>query len=253
MKPKAQLPRKNLLRGHAVAAVVLLVLAAVMGSGALATVVFTNQYVGKIYPGVRISDTDVGGKSPEEAKKIIQQKTYAYMRKGITFVSEGREVAINPMIIAPGDPDFYYELISFDLDKTVRVAMSIGRDKNPLVSWYDLAATQVRGRNVLLSYNLDREAIGQALHENFDTLADPPQNARPLVQFRDEEIYVAVLPEKSGVVFDYDEAIKKLQTGIPRLQTARLAIASRQVEPEVRAAQVEHLLPEVKKLFARGT
>jgi vancomycin resistance protein YoaR len=130
--------------------------------------------------------------------------------------------------------------------------MSVGRSRNPLLRFRDILLTRARGRTVPLTYVLDHEALQKALRENFDALADPPQNARPLVQFRDNGVSVTVLPEKAGTVFDYEAAIKNVQANLPRLRSATLAISQKQVEPDIRADEVKDLLPEVQKLFARG-
>ncbi|MEK7516392.1 MAG: VanW family protein [Patescibacteria group bacterium] len=236
---------------HARHIIALLLITAVLGV-AVGVHAYTKRYAGKIYPGVHVVGADLGGKGAEEARKILQQKTDAYMRKGIVFVSGGKEIVINPTVIAPEDPDLYYELISFDLDKTIMAAMAVGREKNPLVRWYDFALAQVQGRDIPLTYNLNREALRKALRENFDALADPPQNARPLVQFRDNGVSVTVLPEKAGTVFDYEAAIENVRTNLPRLRSATLAISQKEVEPDVRADEVSNLLPEIQKLFARA-
>lgn len=244
-------PTKPQKASHARHVLVLLLVAAMLGV-AVGVHAYTKRYAGKIYPGVHVVGTNLGGKGAEEARRILQQKTDAYMRKGLVFHSGGKEIVINPTVIAPGDPDLYYELISFNLDKTIQAAMSVGRGRNPLVRFRDLLLTLARGRTVPLSYTLNNDALQKTLRENFETLADPPENARPLVQFRGDEISVTVLPEKAGTIFDYETAIKDVQSNLPHLRSATLAIAQKKVEPDIRANEVKNLLPEVKKLFARG-
>lgn len=108
---------------------------------------FFSFYFGKIYPGVKIAGIEVSGKTPEEALKIVSEKT-----------TPPQEVVLSTNKI----PTSSFSL-SYDFNKTATAAYLVGRSGNIFYDIYETIKTASSGVNIGIRTNIDEEALYKSL------------------------------------------------------------------------------------------
>ena len=112
-------------------------------------------YKDKILPRVRVNNIVLAGKTFKEGMQAMEMATDNFMREGIFFKYKNKEVIVPSIISSTGDPDLSKEIFSFDLEKAIEEAYSIGRKDNPWVNVKEKLVTLFKGREIELHYYLN--------------------------------------------------------------------------------------------------
>ncbi|MCG2698011.1 VanW family protein [Candidatus Parcubacteria bacterium] len=225
--------------------------------------IFEKKYQNKIYPGVWIGEINLGGKTVEQAKSLINEEINNINRSGITFYYEKNKVPIMPTIIST-ESDFAYQIINFDSEKSVDQAYNLGRDK----AFFSNLKNKINGlickRIINLSFSMNETEIQNILKENFSTFEIPAEDAKlvlneqnnnftPLNKSFDEingnesavvgdlkpptnDTYLTgfmVSEEKLGKIMDYKKAIKLLGINLLKLNSSPIQLSTETDYPEI--------------------
>lgn len=223
---------------------------AVFTAGAAA---FVKLYDQRVYPGIYAGPISLGGLTKEEARDRIQKETDAFLKKGFVFKTPERRVAVEPIIIAPEDPDLFYALASFNTDRILTDALDAGRGPSPAANLRDILSALIFKKTIPPVFSLDKERLLSALKQNFGYLEKPPQEAGWKITFgRDGAPDFKVVEESSGTVFLYDEALRKLEESIYTLSPAEIELQKHGADPKIKKEDVAVSVPEAKKILSRG-
>ncbi len=146
-----------------IAAVVIVL---VIASAALCAMAYDS----KIYKGVSVGGTDIGGMSAEEAKNALSSTNYFGNR--CDFVCEGREFSVSVDAIDLG----------CDIDKTVEEAVSYGKDGNVfsrIANVFSLMSAPV-SLPVEVTYN--EEKLDSVFTENIGDLCTPTEAPQSVIE-----------------------------------------------------------------------
>ena len=116
----------------------------------------------KIYPGVLIADTDVSGKTPEQAIELLKGKIVS--PEEITLIKDDRSFKINLK-----DLDFAYDFAS-----SVEKAYLLDRTENLLTNVYQKIFTIKRHVNLPLSYKINQEKLAVEINRIAEEVALEP-------------------------------------------------------------------------------
>ncbi len=205
---------------------------------------YSKIYDQKIILGVTINSTDLGGKTREEARDLIQKTSDQLISKGLTFYSDSRKVNISPIISSPSDPDFTYEILSFNADQMADDALRTGHQKtaNPLADfWSNLkeqAKTLIQGQTLSIKYNLNESELVKILKDNFTSEEVPALDAKLKIINQPDPLTkkpyrLLVQPEKFGRTLDYAKAIKELKDNISILKINPIRIRTLVSQPQI--------------------
>lgn len=225
--------------------------------------IFEKKYQNKIYPGVWIGEINLGGKTVEQAKSLINEEINNINRSGITFYYEKNKVPIMPTIIST-ESDFAYQIINFDSEKSVDQAYNLGRDKAFFSNLKNKINGLIRKRIINLSFSMNETEIQNILKENFSTFEIPAEDAKlvlneqnnnftPLNKSFDEingnesavvgdlkpptnDTYLTgfmVSEEKLGKIMDYKKAIKLLGINLLKLNSSPIQLSTETDYPEI--------------------
>ena len=117
---------KDKLRWLLTLAIIFFILLAVTASGLF---IFDKIYQNKIYPNIFIGNLNLGGKTIEQAKELINAEINKISQTGITFSYKEARVAITP-VIASVDADLAIQIINFNPDLAAETALAYGRHNN---------------------------------------------------------------------------------------------------------------------------
>lgn len=207
VKPTEATPRKFIIKKwHKIFIAVFLLLIVLPTATVFA---FEEIFSNKIFPGVKIGDLNIGGKTSEHALNLLDGATRTYNEEGIIFVYQNKKASVLPLVTAPTDPDLSRSVFILDNKKTIEGAMALGRTGN---FWNDLKQhfyLLLFGQNLKLKYQLNEEEILAVLKENFGYLEKPIKDAELEIITIGRTLSVKVSEEEDGQVFDYLSAIDK--------------------------------------------
>lgn len=237
-------PRHRALKRALLAAAAFFILVAVC-LGAL--VAYQRAYAEVIFPGVTIGSRPVGGLTAAAALEQLKQVDQQLHNAGVIFSYQDRTISVTPVVISVGDPDLAKELLAFDWQRTVEAALAVGRGGSwPQNSWQQLRV-RIAGYRVPVSYYLNREELLATLRTNFSEFEQPPENARLVIegdQFRVE-------PERAGRLFNYDQAISRLEASIEELEFTPITLTLEPVEPTIKQENTGSAVNSLERILAR--
>ncbi len=203
-----------------------------LGTAAIGAMAFglawQSQYAGKIYPGVRVLDTDLGGKTPEQAKELLGNRIQAFLEQPVVLVWGGKEW--RPGIDQIG--------VKVELDATVDQAFRVGRSADIFANAYQqwLAArwgytvpVVVQFSEPTLQTYLDGIASSEINQELFE--GDVRLNGAEIV----------AMPGKEGRTLRTYDAIKAVREVVAGLEPGRVELPVEVVQPTVSAQEVEDI------------
>lgn len=206
-------------------------------------------YKNKFYPGVKITGVNLSGLTRAQAQKIFKAKIDELNRNGQTFIYQNRQATIYPIIISTTDPDLSHEIITFDLNKTLEQACSLGRAGNFFDNIWQKIKLIFVNKNLTLNFKINQEEIEKILKDNFADLERPGQN--PKIEFDQDEIIIT--NEKMGLIFDYQEIIKKLKNNLTHLNFEPLELKLVLNKPDFTHSQTLFLRDEIEQVINLST
>jgi vancomycin resistance protein YoaR len=219
-----------------------------------AGLIFTYQkiYSGKFYRGVTVANIDLSGKYYDDAEKLLQDKIDNTYHSGFNFTYQGHQANINPAVVSPTDPDISYNLITFNLDKTLSDLWQLGREK----SWWQNLTEQIRvilaNKNYPLAYRLDEYNFQKTLEENFASLEKPGNDAELVLTANGDNYDKAINPEKVGKVFDYKLAIDQLKTNLDLMANNQIKLNLVEEIPQITTSNATPALTLVDGVLAKA-
>lgn len=143
-----------------------------------------NSWSNKIYPSVVVNGVDVGGKTKEEAKLLLNDNMYEKVNeKKLILKADGKEVAIEYNKINP----------KLDIDGAINKAFSYGKDEN-LISKSKLIKKGVHS-NVELKFTYDDKVLKEYKDEFNEKVNKEHKNATIAVNSG----AVSVIPGENGI------------------------------------------------------
>lgn len=226
------------------AAIFLMIVIAVLVLSGTALAAINNKYKNKIYPGVFINSINMGGKTPEQATAILESYANQLSDIGVDFTFENYTINIGSVFSTIYGADITYEIVQFDIQHAVTESYSIGRNGTILEQWLMRYQTWRKPKTAILPYSLEKERLKSILKENFEAFEDPPVDAKFEV-LRGGRINI--LPESTGIVFDYELAINEFQKDIANISLKKIEMTQIAAEPSVRKKNIEELSDDFKQ------
>jgi vancomycin resistance protein YoaR len=189
---------------------------------------FENKYKDKIYPGIFIGNLDVGGKTPSEAKVLLSEKINIFNQNGINFTYHDSKDALMPLI-ASLESDHAYEIITFEIDKTVLHAYEIGRHGSWPQKLKEHAEIYLNPKTVKAFYSINNEGeIENFLKNSFSKYESPAEDAKlAWEEFKSGEnpnFYVE--EEKFGQVLEYERGTNALKDKLSLLDFSAIELSA---------------------------
>lgn len=202
---------------------------------------------GRILPNVYVGGVNIGNRTPEQAREVLEEQLRVLNITGLEFVFEDRSVSIkaNEASAAPAEQS----LITYDLDAIVEEAFLAGNKDGR--SGFIAANIQALFSRIDIptGHATDEAAIREIVKEKF---RDLEKNAAPASvaikkvrrytpsEDEDAETSVAsdtyrvdVTPETIGASFDYDKAVAIALSGLTVWQGGSFQLEMTEDVPEI--------------------
>lgn len=218
---------------------------------------YQKTYAQKIYPGVKVDDIELTGKTMQGAERILKDFTDDIYKYGFIYSYKDKKVIISPVVTSPTDPDISRQILSFNNQKTARQAFAIGHKKNFFLNLKEAVFALFKENNIKLNYELNAEEFENILKENFQELEKPGQNAQISINFTSEEedntdaenYEIKIIPEKIGSAFDYQKAVEDTKNHIENLQNKPIEMDLITDYPYIKAEQTDNAVEQIDPLL----
>ncbi len=196
---------------------------------------FEEMFKEKIYPGIKIGELNLGGKTKGEALVALEKATQTFTEDGLIFTYQSKKISLPPIVTAASDPDLSRTLFTVENKKTVAEAFNLGRNGRFLDNLKNQFNFLFYGKKIELKYQLNSDELEKILKENFSSWEKPPLNAElQITSGQDGEIMIEILEERNGNVFDYQTAIETAFRNVSNLKNEPIFLNSITKEPKIK-------------------
>jgi vancomycin resistance protein YoaR len=221
----------RLLRGFVAGAAVLLLLAA----AALLTV--EQRYDGRIYPAVMAGGIDLGGRSLDEARALLQTDATGRQNQVVTFTYGGK--TWTPTLAELG--------IAVDVERTLDGAYDVGREETARTRITNLTGLLRNERNVPLTVTVDPSVLNAWFDAVDADLGLTPHDA----YLRIDGAEVTIEPEVEGTVVNRDQATAMVMQGAQSLFIADSELPVTATVAKVRAGDLAEAQSSVAQALSK--
>jgi len=208
--------------------------------------IFEGYYSQKIYPGIKIGNLDLSGKTQKQVLILLREKTEQINEKGLIFVYEDKIVKIDLIAIGLTDPDLSRDLLKFDLENSVEQAFKIGRNYQNFNFIQEQLNTLIYGQQIEMKYDFRKEELIKILKDNFQSLEKSSQNANFKI---DKNYKIATVSEKEGYVLDYQKAIEEFEQNLKSLNIQPIDLTLIIESPKITTKQIETFIPAAQEII----
>lgn len=204
---------------------------------------FEISYSQKIYPGVRIGDTVLSGKSLTQARNILNQQIDKLSQDGITFQFSEKEIKILPVINKSPTGDIVDILIDFDIEKTISQAISTGRSDNLIQDMIDRSSLFLFTKSVDLVFQIEEEKIMSKIKTEFF----PLEGIDAKYYVKDGKLLIQ--EDRVGKQIDYEQGLQELNYKLKQLDFSNIILADRGIKnPEITKADCVSMIEKAQEI-----
>lgn len=215
----------------------------------IATLTFEKIFEERIYPGIKVGELILGGKTKEEALDTLEKTTQFFREEGLVFSYQEKKVFIPSIVTAASDPDLSRLLFTLDNQQTVAEAFALGRNDKFLNNLKNQLKFLFYGKKIQLKYHLNESEFENILKENFGSFEKPAKNAKLQITTDTEgKTTIEVLPEKNGNVFDYQTAIETAFQNVADLKNEPVPLNFISEKPKIKKEDTILAKERAKKL-----
>jgi vancomycin resistance protein YoaR len=200
----------------------------VLLAGVAFTLAWQGQYAGKIYAGVTVLDTGLGGKTPDEAKRLLREKVASFAEQPVTLAWSGKEWRPTAEQIG----------LKVDVDATVDEAFNAGRGSDFFGSISQQWLAAQAGYVVPLRVELSEPTL-----QDYLQITVSPEVDQELFEgdVRLDGTRIVALPGKEGRQLKVYDTIVAVREQIGKLEPGRVQMIVESIQPVVSADQVRHI------------
>jgi len=199
--------------------------------------IFEKIYENKIYPRINLGDINLTGLTAEEAQGLVKQKIEEIDKNGIIFEHNKKEISVIPTI-SSFNADLAYQIMDFDVEKTIEQALNYGRNNNFFTNLQNKLKVLIFKKPVALVYDINEEEIEKILKENFKEFENPAQDASLTAtstapENGQKKIIFNIEEEKIGKIIDYQKGIEEFKKNLANFDTRPIHLYSKTDYPKI--------------------
>jgi vancomycin resistance protein YoaR len=197
--------------------------------------IWKNKYITRIYPGVRVGETELSGLTLDEAKIVLTEEMQKIETVGLVFQAGQKTATLTPAV-ASFDSDLSYLSLAFHPAETALAAFGEPSDRN-FFTYLSARFRPQASQKIKALYTLDAERINKFLTDNFTELNITSSDAYFAVtdkQNEDNDFRLEVRPEKLGKEINYTAALTELSANLENLKNEIIAVKTKTQYPMVR-------------------
>lgn len=220
---------------------IFLLIAFVIGLGVAGSVAAAPGIIAR---GVTVNDLDLGGRTAEEAKRLLKERVAAME---IAYVAKDARATL-----VPAGSRNEGRFAEFSVDAAVTNALAVGRGRGPLASLAERVKARFFGAAVALPYSIDDAALRLALETRLSTKTRPARDAKLVVRAGDGAPKVTFEKEQAGIDIDYATAVRETERRLMALASEPVTVPVREIQPTFTTQDIEPLAAGVVGALAKA-
>lgn len=204
-------------------------------------------YKDKIYPGVYVGSLDLGGKTKEEARAILE-KEIDKLKSGVAFSFQDKKVVVSLSSVS-FDGSLAYQLFSPDVDKTINKTISQGRQDFFVNNLSKQMSCWILGCGVDLVVDYNKPKILELLKDQFGSFESPARDAS--LVWEDNGTW-RIEPEKFGQRFDYGAVFASFESTLKQAKNEPVRLILEEDAPKIFSAEVGDLTEPINNILAKA-
>lgn len=187
-----------------------------------------GQYAGKLYAGVSVLDTDLSGKTKDEAEKLLRDKVQTFLAQPVLFAWQGKEWRPNAEQIG----------LKIDIARTVDEAFTVGRGSDMAQNVSQQWIASQAGYVVPLTLELSEPTLEAYLKSIAETEIDQ-ELFEGDVRLNGTEIEAQA--GKEGRALQVYDTILAVREQVAKVEAGKIELPVEQTEPTVSAQEVQYV------------
>ncbi len=209
----------------------------------IAPLTFYSLSVGKIYPGISVGKTYLGGLSKEEAKRRLQTQLDSIDH--LTFL-------VPPSYQSnSGKKDFNLSLTTIDFkyntDSSISNAFDIGHSGQIADDISHIAKLALQKANLGVSYSLDEAKLNKFISDLAGEATSSP--LYPSINYENGK--VKIVKGEAGTEIDYAQLRNTIAEHLAMADTTVITIPFFSIDPSLRESEVQSLQERAEKLIGK--
>ena len=214
-------------------------------ASAAAAFAISQSFENKIFPGIKIVDIKLGGKTKTEAKSLLETAlSKTFLDKGATFFADGEKITIQ---LNNGN-----DILKFNYDAMVEKAFDFGRNGNRFKNQWQRLAAPLVGHRLPLDYQFNKDLLKDTLSSQLKSKEQPFNDADISIKILDEttkNVETTIITEQAGASFNYLSGINKYDENIKNAQNTAITLEFKKELPIIHVQDVAALLPDLQKFI----
>jgi len=218
---------------------------------ALGLFIFDKIYQNKIYPNIFIGNLNLGGKTIDQAKELINTEINKISQTGVVFSYKDKQTTIMP-VIASVDADLAIQIINFNTDLTTETALNYGRHNNFFIDLEKKLSLLISKKRLPLAISINQGPAEKILKDAFIEAYQPAEDAKLVVtKTQTSGVYeFSITNEKMGKIIDYEEAIEKMLNNLSNLNSQEIKLSTITEYPKILAKDSLNIESKAKTILA---
>ncbi len=205
---------------------------------------WSKNYQNRIYPGVKVGNLDLSGKSYEEAQILINKQVEKIVGNGLTLKYENKKTNL-ALVGDDGSPDTSYQLVNFNVDDSMEKAFAYSKS-NSYFDYLKSVFAKKENKEIIANYDLDEEKIISLISETYKELNIPPENASFSLSSTQD---LNISPERIGKEINYELALSEIKTNLDKLESSNIELKTHSKYPDVKTNDLSAIEDEAKKII----
>lgn len=229
-------------------AIIFFTLPALAAAGSL---IFNKIYQDKIYPNIFIGDLNLSGRTAGEAKRLINAEINKISQNGIIFSYKDKRTTVMP-IITSTDADLAIQVITFNPDLAVELALNYGRSGNWFINSEKKLSLLISEKKLPLETSVNQSRAEKILADAFSETFQPAQDAKLEIKKTSvANVYeFSLAREKLGKTIDYKEAIARMLNNLSSLNGQEIKLSTITEYPKILAKDALNIESKAKAILA---
>lgn len=210
----------------------------ISGSG----LAFAKYYEGKIYPGIKINNFNLGGLTAEQAQQVITGEIISVFNDAITIHHNNVEKQI---------PFVYNNTpwVNYDNKNLAQIALSIGRHAGFFKNIHAIGTALFFQIDLKMEFKIDELALENALRNEFGAFESPANEPKLEVTIHNEQTKTYSLEYsdgQTGTGFNYSKINGKVRNNLINFNNNPIEISLETQQPTLSIEQIKIFENQIK-------
>lgn len=209
------------------------------------------KYQNRVYPNTWVGAIDLSGRTLDEARQLINDRTDLIEQSGIKFRYNSKNTVL-ALASASLDAGLVSPVLLFNNEQTAAASFN-NQGRSPFLAFVASPFKKSYHQEISAAYLLSAEQIQHFLQESFPELNIPKENAYFYWSNKTGERQLQISPEKIGKEINYDQVLIDINRQLNSLVLPEVVITTRSTYPSVSQADLEPVRPQADKLIQQGS